>query len=375
MSADLFVFAGEKSADVHGEGVLRALKARYPHLRITGVGGPCMRKVGMQTILQMEEFQVMGFLDVFFSLPSLIRHFYTVVRSIEATCPKLVFTIDYPGFNLRLARTLRKRGFTGKICHYICPSVWAWGKKRIPFMASVFDMLLSILPFEKQLFAHTPLDVHYVGHPLIAKIHNYFYKPLLLPPQKKILALFPGSRKKEIERNLPIQLRVCKKFRDLHLAISLSEQRFAPLIHAIAKAEWVSSEQQISLIPGDYTYELMRIAHCAVAKSGTVTLELALHRTPTLVTYAITPLDLFIARDLLRIRLPYYCLANIIANKSVFPELIGPHFTEENLSAQLKQMMDPSHYEQCKRNCDIVRAALGQQNASIEAANYLSLLL
>src|SRR5580692_6520059 len=134
MSVDLFVFAGEKSADLHGERLLVALKQHHPDIRIAGVGGPRMRALGMHSILHMEQFQVMGFIDVFFALPSLIRHFYTVAKAIRTLRPKGVLTIDYPGFNLRLARHLRKKQFPGKICHYICPSVWAWGKKRIPLM-------------------------------------------------------------------------------------------------------------------------------------------------------------------------------------------------------------------------------------------------
>lgn len=366
MSVDLFVFAGEKSADLHGEQILLALKKRHPDLRIAGVGGLKMRAVGMQSLLHMEQFQVMGFLDVFLSLPSLIRHFYAIARAILTLQPKLVLTIDYPGFNLRLARHLRKKGYTGKICHYICPSVWAWGKKRIPLMIDNLDLLLTILPFEKALFKNTSLEVEYVGNPLVEKIRTYAYKPFV--EKKKILALFPGSRRKEIERNLSLQLEAAKAFPDFALYISLSQESYAPLIESIAGKD-------VHLVPSDYTYELMRAAHFAIAKSGTVTLELALHRTPTIVTFGISTLDLFIAKDLLRIRLPFYCLANIIAHKEVFPELIGPAFTKDALLSRIHALLIPSHYAEVKKRCEEVIALLGQKDAAQEAAMRLLPLL
>ena len=187
VTIDLFIFAGEKSADVHGERFFRALKADLPQLKVTGVGGPKMRSCGITSIHEMEQFQVMGFVDVFLALPSLIAKFYTVARAIERLKPKVVVTIDYPGFNLRLHRHLRKKGFKGKICHYICPSVWAWGKKRIPMMVENLDLLLSILPFEKQIFSHTSLPVVYVGNPLVQKIAHYTYNPLYVPTAQKIV--------------------------------------------------------------------------------------------------------------------------------------------------------------------------------------------
>lgn len=371
MSSDLFIFVGEKSADLHGEKIIEALKRLNPDLRISGVGGPRMRQAGLNCILPMEEFQVMGFVDVFLALPKLIRQFYFVAKQILALNPQTVLFIDYPGFNLRMARHLRKKGYRGKLCHYICPSVWAWGKKRIPFMAKHLDMLLSILPFEKNFFSGTTLRVEYVGHPLVKRIEEHTYSSLPLPSNKKIIAIFPGSRKKELERNLPLQLKVCstlkKEHPDLCFALSISEERFLPLIQTIIRQEgW---EPDLHLIPHDKTYELMKAAYMAIAKSGTVTLELALHEIPTVVTYAISPLDLIIARDILRIRLPYYCLVNIIANSEVFPELFGPNFTEETLYEKATSFIsDTPERQRCLTNCSKLKKTLGDQDASTEAA-------
>lgn len=369
MSTDLFVFAGEKSADMHGAAVLAALKAERPELQIVGVGGPNMRAVGMECLLQMEQFQVMGFIDVFVSLPSLLRHFYTIVRAIMRLQPKVVLTIDYPGFNLRLAKALRKRGYTGKIVHYICPSVWAWGQERIRTMAKTLDLLLCILPFEPPLFSHTSLSALYVGHPLIDKLRSYRYNSLPFHVEKPILALFPGSRRKEIERNLPVQLEACRHLQDdFHIALSISAPHYADRITSIAEQKGMS---RMDFVPAEYTYELMRSAHFSIAKSGTVTLELALHQTPTIVTYAVTPIDAFIAHDLLRIRLPFYALPNIIAQKEVFPEYIGKYLNAQTLRSHIDTLLKPARYQECKQECGEVRDLLGERSASREAALHL----
>jgi lipid-A-disaccharide synthase len=378
MSCDLFVFAAEKSADLHGEKLLQALRAERPALRIAGVGGPKMRSVGMDCILPMEQFQVMGFIDVFRAFPKLYRHFHFIAQKIQELNPKIVLTIDYPGFNLRMARHLRKKGFEGKLIHFICPSVWAWGKKRIPLMAQNLDLLLSILPFEKQLFADTALQVAFVGHPLSERIKTYVYKKANFPTDKKIIALFPGSRKKEIERNLPMQLDVCgdllKRHPDFHIALSLSDEKYRPFIaDTLDQKRWSSGD--ISLVPADYSYELMKASHLAIAKSGTVTLELALHRVPTVVVYGVSFLDKIIAYDILRIRLPFYCLVNIIAGKEVFPELFGPNFTFDNVKEKVEELLEEPMRRKVHTECDKIVKQLGDKETSKEAADEILKLL
>jgi lipid-A-disaccharide synthase len=371
MSCDLFVFAGEKSGDLHGEKLLQALYAKNPHLKIVGVGGPKMRSYGFDCILPMEEFQVMGFIDVFLALPKLFRQFYFIASQIQRLKPKAVLTIDYPGFNLRMAKHLRKKGFKGKLIHFICPSVWAWGKKRVPLMTETLDLLLSILPFEKDLFATTALEVAYVGHPLIERLQHYSYKPLSLPLDKKIIALFPGSRKKEIERNLPLYLDTCrdllKKDPELQIALSVSEERYRSLILEIIRAKgW--KETEIVFVPIDYSYELMKAAFLAIAKSGTVTLELALHRTPTVVTYGVSRLDKIIAYDILRIRLRFYCIVNIIAQKELFAELFGPRLTVASLKEKTEALFDTSVRAQMQSDCELLIKQLGDKETASTAA-------
>jgi lipid-A-disaccharide synthase len=360
---DVFLFAGESSADLHGEKLINALRLKNPELKIWGVGGPKMRAAGFECILPMEEFQVMGFIDVFLALPRLVRHFYFIKKTLLEKKPKAAIFIDYPGFNLRMAKALRKKWYAGFLCHYICPSVWAWGKKRIPEMARTLDLLITILPFEKNCFKGTNLKIHYAGHPLIKRI----------PPQKEhtgiveTIALFPGSRTKEIERNFPQHLRcvkdLLKKHPHLKCIVSLSHPRFASLLKKIMKKEDLDFPLETN------SYALMQAADLALAKSGTITLELALHNVPTVVTYAISPLDTFIAKNILKIRLPYYCLVNIIYEGEVFPELIGPALTHDALFTHTERLIEDNSYRhECLTKCATIRTLLGEHDASMEAA-------
>ncbi|NDE82769.1 MAG: lipid-A-disaccharide synthase, partial [Chlamydiia bacterium] len=165
MNYDIFIFAGEPSGDLHGEALIQEIRKKDPSLKIAAVAGPRMRALGIDCILPMEEFQVMGFFDVFCALPRLIKHFYFIGKQILAMNPRSAIFIDYPGFNLRMEKHLKKRGFKAELIHYICPSVWVHGKGRIKTMESSLSQLLCILPFEKLCFEGSSLPVTYVGHP------------------------------------------------------------------------------------------------------------------------------------------------------------------------------------------------------------------
>jgi lipid-A-disaccharide synthase len=311
MSYDLFIFAGEVSGDLHGEKLLKELYERNPTLKVKGVGGPKMRAIGMDCMIPMEEFQVMGFIDIISSLSKLYKQFKTIKEEILKSRPKGVVTIDYPGFNLRMATALCRKNSPAKRIHYICPTVWAWGKGRIPKMERSLDHLLTILPFEPSFFHKEQLDVHYVGHPLISRIQSHEYDPYWnqeygIEKEQQILSLFPGSREKELLRNLPIQVKVAKRLQkespELVVALSCFDEKFRPLLEKKGVG--------LKIISPKHSYELMRASHFALATSGTVTLELALHQIPTVVTFAINPLDVFLAQKIFRINLSHYALPN-----------------------------------------------------------------
>lgn len=341
MGVDLFILAGEVSGDNLGAELIRKLSDK----KILAVAGPQMRKEKVEVLFPMEKLETMGFIDVLGSLPRIYKYFKRARQAILEKNPKTVILIDYSDFNLALGRSLRKKGYNGKIVQYVCPSVWAWRKGRIKTLEKNFDLLLSILPFEKECFEGRDIRVEYIGHPLLEKIETTNEK-------KEYLSIFPGSRQTEIERNLPLQIRVAKEISPYPIAISLSDEKMRPLVTKIAP--------DIEIFSKEKRYELMQKSQAAIATSGTVNLELALHRVPTVVTFAIKPLDLFIARDLLRIRMPHFSLPNIIAKERIFPELYGPNFTEENLTKELKKIL--STQTRIVKKCERVHALVQDKN-------------
>ena len=375
---DLFIFCGEPSGDLQGEQLIKALKRKSPHLRIKGVGGPRMRKTGFDCFMPMESFEVMGLTDVFLALPRIYRHFIKIRNEILKSKPKATLFIDYPGFSLRMARSLKKRKAESKLLQLVCPSVWAGGKRRIPFMEKNLDKLMTILPFEAKLFSSKLLDVEYVGHHLTTQIKSYEYNGAWrskygISNHQKILSLFPGSRRKEIERNFPLQLKAAHKFLEKNpetlLAISFYHEKFRSFFKQF-------DLKGAKLIHSDQLYELMRASHLAIATSGTITLELALHTIPTVVTYSMRPLDVWIARHILRINLPYYSLPNIIAEREVFPELIGSNLEEDSLFNALQRVcLNRSHRKCFISRCEEVRKRLGNQDACENGANAILKLI
>lgn len=374
-SVDLFVVAGEPSGDLQAAQWLSSLIQLRPDLKIGAVAGPRMRALPLRTFFPMENLQVMGFIDVLFALPHLFRQFFAIRNQILRSNPQVVVCVDYPGFNLRLERSLRKKGYKGKLIHFVCPTVWAWGKKRIPLMAQTLDQLLTLLPFEKACFAHTSLPVEYVGHPLVKAVNAFipsstFRKRHGFSETAPILSLFPGSRKTEIERNFPLQWDTAKKLLKMHpdwqLAVSIAHEQFSPLLRQLA------ADAEVHFIPPQEHYDLMQQTHLALATSGTVTLELALHGIMSVVHFAIRPLDCWIAQKVFKINLPYYSLPNLILNEKVYPELFGPHLSASSLYAAALELADsPEARKLCLEGCLRLRKALGTKDSSQETALHI----
>lgn len=364
-SCDLFILAAESSADVHGEEILKELFIQNSKLNVSAIAGPRMREYSIKTFMPMEEFQVMGFSDILFSLPGLVKKFYTVKREILRLNPKIVFLIDYPGFNLKMAKHLKKSGYKGLIIQYVCPTVWAWRKGRVNTMAKYLDMLIPLFPFEKKCFEHTSLPVEYLGNPLVGKTIKNSDEC-----QRTFLTLFPGSREKEIKRNLPLQLylgRQLSKQYNLDLAVVSASDEIRPLI------ENICSEEHI--ISNDKLYDQMDRTKLALATSGTITLELALRSVPTIVNYAIKPFDEFLATKVFRINLPFYCIVNILLNKEVFPEFYGSRMVASEMLKKAKKFLESSEYITAfSSSTSDIKEILTTQNAAKNIATKLNLL-
>lgn len=380
----IFIFSGEASGDLHGSHLINSLKKLLPEIVIEGVAGPNMRACG--TIndsvvdgIKMENFEVMGFSDVLFALPRLCRYFYKIKNHILKTQPDVVVLIDYPGFNLRLAKALRKQGYRGKIVQYVSPSVWAWGEHRIEGMAKTLDLLLTIYPFEAKSYVGTNLKVEYIGNPLCDYLKDYKYDDqwflrLGLESTDHLIALFPGSRQGEIVRNIPLLLETA----------ALIKERYPNAVFAISSAHpsvfRLLTQHPLGAsflqVPRQYTYELMRDSHTAIAKGGTSTLELALHERPTAVFYQLTRLNRFYAKYMLKVRLPYYCIVNIIAGREIFPEMIENKVTASLLTESFfKIHADGGSRSNCIDSCKNLHLSLKRGNANDFAAKAILRLL
>lgn len=369
---NIFIFAGEYSGDLHGSYLLKKLRSKSPDLSVDGVPGPTMRNAGVnsQVNLRMEDFSVMGITDVLKALPKLYKNFILIRDHIIKTAPDAAVLIDYPGFNLRMAKALRKKGYKGKIIQYISPSVWAHSADRIETMTSTLDMLMTIYPFEEKYFTDSTLPVTYVGNPLCEYIKHHKYKDdwqasISMPRSEHIIALFPGSRSGEISRNLPLMLEAARKYKKQH-----PEAVFAiSCVNPNEIQKYLYELKDVYTVPREFTYELMRDCRTAIAKSGTVVLELALHRRPTVVIYKLSSLNRFYAKYILNLKLPYYCIANILAGKEVFPELIAAGVDPEQLFHQLERIdNDGTARYECMRGCSEIRDLLGDTDASSSAA-------
>ena len=305
----LFLTASEQSADLFGAKIVQQLQG----VPVWGVGGKALLKAGQEQIMSLDSFKVMGFSDVLKKLPTLIKNFLIIQRAILERNPKVVCIIDQPSFGLRLAPSLRKKGYRGKIVQFVAPSVWAYNPKRASLMARSFDLLLTLFPFEPAYFAHTSLRTVFVGHPILEIMAES--RPDTLSLTGPVVALFPGSRPAEIRRGLPKQLeaarQLCKAVPGMQIAVAAADETSYP--------------DDVTRVPFEARYELMKKSSVAIAKCGTVNLELALQGVPTVVTYELSLLNRLMAKYILRLdRLPYYSLPNILSKKELFPELIRP---------------------------------------------------
>ncbi len=345
---DLFILAFEDSADIHGKNLICELLKKNPNLKIFAIAGEKMQKTNIDVFMHIKDFKVMGFIDILFALPRLIKNFFSIRRKILHLNPKACIFIDYPEFSLRLQKSLRKKGYKNKLIHYIAPTVWAWRKKRSDFMAKYLDLLITIFPFEKSHFNHTSLNVEYIGHPLQNTIKNIKQKNI----KKDLLGIFPGSRLKEIKNNLPIQLKAAKKLlKDDHRLIFAISSTNDELIKKILDKENLD-KKNFQVFPRDKNYLFIKRMKVAMATSGTITLELALFKVPSVVNFAIKPLDVFIAKKLFKINLKHYCIVNIILNEAVFPELYGPNLTTNNLYRSTKSLLDEHQSKNIKSSLD-----------------------
>jgi lipid-A-disaccharide synthase len=376
---DLFIFAGETSGDIHGGELIKEIRKIDPNLTISAVAGPEMIKQGIDLVLPISCFQVMGFKEIFFYLPKLIKYYFFLKKRILELNPKVCLFIDYPDFSFLLQSALRRNGYKGKIIHFICPSVWAWRKNRIKKMKKNIDLLLCIFPFEKR-FLQNQLPTYYVGNPLIKKLQNYKPKEEWHLRHLPLIGIFPGSRSHEVEKNLPIQLEAAKELiishPNFYFAISVANEKCKNSISEITNKFQKNFQEKLLFLPSSKNYDLMRNLRLALATSGTINLELAFHKVPTIVTYKIDPIDLFLAKNILKINLPFYCIVNIVAKKMIFPELYGYNLTKKNILYYLNKLLQEKSYEkEIIEGCEEVKNIFSKNEEEIDPAKAILVTL
>ena len=368
MLTRVMMIAGEASGDLHGAGVVRELHARVPSVEIYGIGGDRMRQEGMELVEHISAVSFMGFAEVVKHLPT-IRSVEKQMESLLAIRkPDVLVLIDYPGFNLRFARKAKKVGV--KILYYISPQVWAWNKKRVKKMKGVVDRMKVVFPFEVDLYRREGIDVEFVGHPLVETIgcsstREEFCTARGLSPDRRLLALLPGSRKQEVEKILPTMISAALRLQqshDVQTAIGI-----APALGQNFLKQFVPGGSSIKFIEHG-TYDLMKHADAAMVTSGTATLETGWFATPMVVVYKTSSLTYLIGR--LLIDVPYIGLVNIVAGKKVVPEFIQHEMNANNLANAVGRILDdPSYAAAMRSELSEIRQNLGVPGASARVAD------
>ena len=373
----LFFLAGEHSGDLLGAELIRALNARMPagRLGLTGVGGPAMREAGFRTIIPMEEFAVLGLWEVLKRYPQLRRYFNQLVDHVIRVRPKAVVLIDYPGFNLRFARKMRAAGIP--VIYYVSPQLWAWGGKRIHRMPELVDLMLTLFPFEVDLYHEVGVEVEHVGHPVVDRLMPARLSPI---PQalrgSRNIALLPGSRRQEVERIFPVMVDVAKRLLEEaesaeaavpRFLIGVAGARLMPLIWGILLERGGAELLRVCEVQLGSTHLFMHAAEWGMVASGTATLEAAVMGMPMLVLYKVSRPTYEFGRRVIRV--PHLSMVNILAGEEIAPEFLQQRCrAEEILPSARRLMTDPTARAAMRAAFRRVSALLGPGGAAERAA-------
>lgn len=364
-----YIIAGEASGDLHGSNLVASLRTQDPEAKIRAWGGEKMRRNGANVVKNYHELAFMGFVEVLMNLRTILKNFSFCKKDITEFNPDAIILIDYPGFNLKVAKWAHQKGY--KVFYYISPQVWAWKHRRVYKIKKVVDKMLCILPFEKKFYDSYNVDCQFVGHPLldeIAKVNpvdkNKFYKSNRLNPKKEIIAMLPGSRKQEVSRMLTVMLDVVKQFPNYQFVIAC-----APSLPVSYYKEIIGDKANVRLVV-NRTYQLLQLSSAAMVTSGTATLETALFDVPEVVCYKANKVSYIIARQLAKVR--FICLVNLIMDREVVKELIQNDLTANNVANELKSLLASSkRQKKLLEDYEELKSVLGNAGASDKAAEII----
>ena len=361
-----YIIAGEASGDQHGANLMRALLCLDPQAEFRFWGGDAMSQVAGEPVRHIRDLAIMGFVEVLKNLGTVSHNLNLCKQDILQFNPHAIIYIDYPGFNLRIARFAHDKGFLN--IHYISPQLWAWKKGRIRGMRRNLDCLCYILPFEQDFYSRNNFpQAVYVGHPLLDAVQRFKDMPadhsIPLNPQRPLVALLPGSRRQELKTALPPMLQVARKHPEYDFVIAgmtlLGDRFYQPLIQGISNVSIVY----------DKTYPLLASARAALVCSGTATLETALFNVPQVVCYRANAVSAAIARVLIGDKIKYISLVNLIADAPIVTELIQQDFSADRLEQEfLAIVQDGSRRQYVLDGYAHVHTLLGNAGASSRTA-------
>jgi len=367
-----YIIAGEASGDLHGGNLIHAMKQQDPAADIRCWGGDKMQAAGGILVKHYRELAFMGFIEVIKNLGTILKNLKFCKQDILAFKPNVLVLIDYPGFNLRIAKWAKEQQI--KVVYYISPQVWAWKENRVKMMKQCIDEMIVILPFEKSYFKDKwNWDVNYVGHPLMEEIGRKQAQPSNLvitdaagsKNEKPVIALLPGSRKQEIEKKLPVMLEVSKAFPDYQFVVAQAPSLDSEFYHT-----YTNQYPNVSIV-NNRTYDVLLQSKAALVTSGTATLETALFGVPEVVCYKGSEISYQIAKRVISIK--YISLVNLIMDKEVVKELIQQEMNVANLVAELDKLLNNvTKQQQVREDYAQLHSILGAGgNASAKAANII----
>src|SRR5512133_1806873 len=372
----VMIVAGEASGDIYGADLVKKALLLDPGYQFFGIGGARMREVGVTTLVDSADMAVMGVVEVFKHFGVISAAFFKLKKILIENPPELLILIDYPGFNLRLAKVAKNAGV--KVLYYISPKVWAWKAGRIRTIAARVNHIAVIFPFEVPLYEKAGLAVSFVGHPLLDLVEVNMTRDdaalsFGLDPSRKIVGLFPGSRRSEIERILPTILESARFVQQQFPGV----QFVLPLASTLEDSE-VRPQLEIAGIPVTITreriHDLIRACDAVISVSGTVTLEVALIGTPMVIIYKLAPLTYLLAKRLVKIE--HIGLCNIVAGETVVKELIQDDATPVKISAEIEKILGNVLYaNEIKRKLSSVRSQLRCGGASENVARLISAVI
>ncbi|MBL7828645.1 MAG: lipid-A-disaccharide synthase [Saprospiraceae bacterium] len=355
-----YIIAGEASGDLHGGNLLKALKAHASDVQCRAWGGDLMQQAGATLVKHYRELAFMGFIEVAKNLRTILKNIDFCKTDILNYKPDAIILIDYPGFNLRIAKWAKMQGI--RVIYYISPQIWAWHQSRVHAIKRDVDQMLVILPFEKSFYQQFDMEVAYVGHPLLdAIVQSMQHEPSKpVSADKPIIALLPGSRKQEVQRILPRMLSVTADFPEYQFVVagakSLPEDIYIQIMKPYSEVRFVK----------DQTYDLLRQSKAALVKSGTSTLETALFDVPQVVCYAGSTVSYHVAKRLIKV--PYISLVNLVASAPLVRELIQAELNRTNLKLALSEILNEEKAAKIKQDYAKLRTLLGGGGASDKAA-------